>query len=122
MTEHRRDSKRTSIPGIQPGQVITARWLNRVVSGVNENAEGLKRPASLQPIASVAQEFDATNDPETQEQPEGQLGTVWAEVSRSTSTVRISDPDTGASVDVARIDQVTFQSAGSILTLIFNNV
>lgn len=101
------------------GDRLSARYLNKIVDGANRAIEVLGPPRSQRLPANDSYE------PPLDENGNGTvdgIGTlIFSETSRRTSTVSISDPDTGATVNVERIDEVTLVSSGDTLTLIFTN-
>ncbi len=106
------------ISRIKKGQVITARFLNRVVDDVNRLNQFVK-PRDQRGVAPP--ENEAPDDNETTETISSE---VWVELSRKTDTVRITDPDDAETyVDVQRISHITFGrpfGRGGV-TLVFNN-
>lgn len=103
---------------VKKGQVITARFLNKVVDDVNRLNQFVK-PRDQRGVAP-----DAKADPDENETVEGISSEVWIELSRQTDTVRITDPDDEDTyVDVQRISNITFGrpfGKGGV-TLVFNN-
>jgi hypothetical protein len=99
------------VPRIRAGEVIEARWLNDVVDGVN---------TALQPPR-------AEDDPPPPQPEEGDDESAadehWTEVARTTTTVRVEDPDDSDTyVDVERVDTVTFlRPDGTTIRLTMSN-
>ena len=97
------------LPHIQKKQPITAKFLNAQVDEIN----------------TLTGNVDAPRDPDEggENSPEiEQTAGVWSERSRTSTTVRIEDPnDSSVYVDVARMDSVTFSTPSGPITLRFNN-
>lgn len=112
------------------GDILSARYVNRIVDGANRALDVLGPPISTRDASgegTVPVELDAAGDPVLGNSPDDGalafLGTeVLSEISRSVSTVRIYDPtDSAVFVDVDRIDQVKMNSSARFVTLIFSN-
>lgn len=115
------------------GEAITSRFLNRVVSRI----DALDNEITRKPKTSTQSQQTITNPGATDLGPlqlldpditdpdlsRGALGTVYTELSRLSSTVRVENPsDPAQFVDVERIDSVTLETTtGERMTLVFNN-
>lgn len=111
------------------GDVLSARYLNRIVDGANRALDVLGPPRSTREGGSgtVPVDLDANGDPILGNEPDdGALAFLGfetlTEISRAVSTVRVFDPtDAAVFVDVERIERLKLASAIRVLTMIFEN-
>ena len=101
------------------GDRLSARYLNRVVDGANLALDllGPARSTRLPSSDSYTPPLDAAGDGTL----DGIGTAIYDEQYRRVSLVTITDADTGSSVVVERIDEVTLASSSEVMTLIFNN-
>lgn len=97
---------------IRRGEIITAQYLNRLVTAVNRNTVAISGPRAIR-----RDNIDNSSNDEG-----GSFSDLtFTESSRSETTVTITDSN-GDDVEVNQIDQVELiNSNGEVLTLIFNN-
>ncbi len=101
------------IPIIERGDPLTARYFNAVRTNI-ENLKPSVMPPRIRPTKTA--ELQPAGD------SAGTEPAVFTEISRSTSTERVYDPnDSEVYVDVDRIDSVTFSNGSNTMKLIFNN-
>ena len=113
MSDNRERPKGTQL--IQPprkGQPIQESFLVRISDAVNDATKRLNAP--FDPDAGV---------PEDLEGDEFTADETWEELDRTTTTVRVEDPDDSETfVDVKQIDTVRLQRPdGTIVEFVFNN-
>ena len=104
-----------------PGDRLSARYINRIVDGANL-AINLLGPAKSTRLPS-ADSYTPPLDENDNGVVNGVGTRIYRETARRTSSVRVSDPnDSSVYVDVDRIDEVTLQTgAGETITLVFRN-
>ena len=101
------------IPGIGSGQVITARHLNKLSSGINKNSEAVGRPKQKEsPVGESESETESGS---------GLTDLTFNETSRTETTVTTTDSN-GDTLDIAQTDSIVLEnSSGDVLTLNFTN-
>ena len=106
-----------AIRRIAAGGIIRSDWLNRIVDQVNENTQAFRRPTQLNQGTLPIRGDDGEPVVPTPSAPD-----VWVENNRTTSTVRVTNPeDEMQYVDVERIETICFQTPEGEVQLVFKN-
>ena len=98
------------VPRIRRGSPITSGYLNNISDNINQAYDSVHGPK--------------TTDNPTETDGDGEpIPEQWTEVERTTTTVRVENPDDATQyVDVERIETITFSLADSTrVELTFNN-
>lgn len=99
------------VPHIRQGERIRARtYLQPLERSIKELQQGAPRPRPVESTRQVDGELEPAE--------------VWAEIDRTVSVVRVTNPgDSAQFVDVERIDSITFQRStdGQSITMEFAN-
>ena len=101
-------------PRINRGEVIKARFLNDLASGVDEaNEKAIKPPSQL----------NAPPDPEVQnEDADSTPAETYVETGRTTSLVQVFDQNDENYAEITRVETISFTNGlGETLSLQFNN-
>lgn len=100
---------RGRLPGWSKGDPLSATRFNRMARTINDNVETLSGPKQKGGL-------------EQNDEPEGgSITTTWSETSRTETTKSFTDTN-GDTIQIAVIDQVTFEDAdGRIQIFNFNN-
>ena len=108
----------TPVEKVKKGEIITAKYLNKVGTAVNTLTRAVSPPKQKnQPVAAPVQNQSAEEAAEEAVPPSD-----YVESSRTTSTVLVYDDAEQNYAEVSRIDSVSFaNSNGDTLVLRFNN-
>lgn len=120
------------IPGGDQPVILRSRYVRRLVDQVNQNTINIAPPRAVRDTAAADElaragtfgDVDTQTDvPSGDDSPDFGERVVMEELSRSTSTVRVTNPDDESQfVDVERIEQVLMLgSDGIVYEMRFNN-
>jgi len=108
-----------AVEKVKKGEVITARYLNKIGRRVNDLEASVSSPKQKNPPASSAVQNQAAEDDTAEEVT---APTTFVETDRTISTVQVFDDEDTNYAEVERIETINFVNGnGETLSLQFAN-